>query len=151
MKNFQSKADFIAYVRLKTKNFAISIINYCNTLRSSQATKVISYQLIRSATSTGANYRAVCRSRSKAEFFSKLSITLEEADESQYWLEILDSLQLNNDRAELKRLQDEIAQIVSILTVARKNLRQNESTPHLLIYSFTHLTPTASPPSKPLP
>ena len=84
---------------------------------------MIKFQLIKSASSTGANYRAVCRSRSKAEFFSKLSITLEEADESQYWLEILDNLQLKINQVELDRLQNEITQIVSILTTARKNTK----------------------------
>ena len=124
MNNFKSKAEFIAFVRSKTTQLAIDVIKYCNSLSYSQSTRVISYQLIRSATSTGANYRAVCRSRSKAEFFSKLSITLEEADESQYWLEILECLELKNDLIELKRLQVEISQIVAILTSSRKKLNR---------------------------
>jgi four helix bundle protein len=126
MSNFKSKAEFISFVRNKTKQFAIDVIKFCNSLNYSQSSKVISYQLIKSATSTGANYRAVCRSRSKAEFFSKLSITLEEADESQYWLEILESIEVSINSYELKRLHGEISQIVSILTTARKNMSRKQ-------------------------
>ena len=125
MNNFTSKDEFITYLKSKTKQFAVDTIKFCDSLEYTQSLKVIKYQLIKSATSTGANYRAVCRSRSKAEFFSKLSITLEEADESQYWLEILDNLQLRINHAELKRLHNEIDQIVSILTTARKNVKRN--------------------------
>jgi len=123
MNNFKSKDEFIYYVKAKTKQFAIDTIKFCDSLSCTQSLKVIKFQLIKSASSTGANYRAVCRSRSKAEFFSKLSITLEEADESQYWLEILDNLQLKINQVELDRLQNEITQIVSILTTARKNTK----------------------------
>ena len=117
------KESFVENFKLKTKSFAIDTINFCNNLQPSLATRNVCYQLIRSATSTGANYRAACRGRSKAEFFSKLSITIEEADESQYWLEIIEGLKLNCDNAELKRLKNEITDIVKILTSARKNTK----------------------------
>jgi len=57
--------------------------------KKNNASPVVSYQLIKSATSTRANYRAACKERSKAEFFSKICIVAEEADESEYWLEII--------------------------------------------------------------
>jgi four helix bundle protein len=64
-------------------------IRLCQDLPRSQASTVITRQLLRSSTSVGANYRAVCRARSAADFVSKLGIVLEEADETLFWLELL--------------------------------------------------------------
>lgn len=64
-------------------------IRLCQSLPRSQASTVITRQLLRSATSVGANYRAVCRARSTADFVSKPGIVLEEADETLFWLELL--------------------------------------------------------------
>ncbi len=80
----EEKAAFLKKMKAKTKKFAIDVIHFCDTLPKTQACRTISFQLIKSATSTGANYRAACRGRSKAEWFSKICITVEEADESQY-------------------------------------------------------------------
>jgi four helix bundle protein len=65
------KEIFIKKLKKTTKQFAVDVINFCNTLKKSNASSVVKYQLIKSATSTGANYRAACRARSKAEFFSR--------------------------------------------------------------------------------
>ncbi|MFQ5445316.1 MAG: four helix bundle protein [Saprospiraceae bacterium] len=73
-------------MKAKTKKFAIDVTHLCDTLPPSQSIRTISFQLIKSAPPTGPNCRAACRARSKAEFYSKLCITVEEADESQYWL-----------------------------------------------------------------
>jgi four helix bundle protein len=73
----------------RTKRFALQVIRLCRTLPRSQETTIISRQLLRSATSVGANYRAVCRARSTADFVSKLGIGLEEADETLFWIEPL--------------------------------------------------------------
>jgi four helix bundle protein len=73
----------------RTRQFALRVIRLCRTLPPSPEGRIIARQLLRSATSVGANYRAVCRSRSTAEFVSKLGIVLEEADESLFWLELL--------------------------------------------------------------
>ena len=64
-------------------------IRLCQDLPRSQTSTVITRQLLRSSTSVGANYRAVCRARSTADFVSKLGIVLEEADETLFWLELL--------------------------------------------------------------
>ena len=77
----------------RTRQFALNIINLVQALPSSQTTAVIGKQLLRSATSVGANYRAACRSRSRADFVSKITIVEEEADESAYWLELLSELE----------------------------------------------------------
>ncbi len=76
-------------LRDRTKRFALLVIRLCQALPRSQASTVITRQLLRSATSVGANYRAVCRARSTADFVSKLGIVLEEADETLFWLELL--------------------------------------------------------------
>ena len=76
-------------LKIRTTQFSLRVIRLCEALPSKPAAKVIGNQLLRSATSVGANYRAVCRARSDADFISKMAIVLEEADESTYWLEIL--------------------------------------------------------------
>lgn len=83
------KQDFIDKMKQKTKQFAVDIIKLCESLKPNKTASVISYQLVKSATSTGANYRAACRARSKNEFFSKICIVVEEIDETEYWLELI--------------------------------------------------------------
>ena len=75
-------------LKVRTKVFALRVIRAYRGLPSSDEARVIGRQLLRSATSVGANYRAACRARSRAEFIAKLGIVLEEADEA-YWLELL--------------------------------------------------------------
>ncbi|MFD0963127.1 four helix bundle protein [Pseudofulvibacter geojedonensis] len=84
-----SKLEFIEVFKKRTKKLSIDIILLLNTQKKSPAINVITYQLIKSATSTAANYRASCIARSKKEFYAKMSITAEEADETVFWLEIL--------------------------------------------------------------
>jgi four helix bundle protein len=73
----------------RTRAFALGIIELVNTIPQDAAGRIIEYQLIRSSTSVGANYRAACRARSKAEFIAKLGIVEEESDECAYWMELL--------------------------------------------------------------
>ncbi len=76
-------------LQIRTKQFALQVINFCEGLPKDEASRVIARQLLRSGTSVGANYRAACRSKSKPSFISKMGDVLEEADESGYWLELL--------------------------------------------------------------
>jgi four helix bundle protein len=78
-----------AAMKNRTKHFALLVIRLCRTVPPSQEGRIITRQLLRSATSVAANYRAVCRARSAADFVSKLGIVLEEADETLFWLELL--------------------------------------------------------------
>jgi len=87
---------------------------------------VITYQLVKSSTSTGANYRAACRARSKAEFYSKICIVVEEADESEYWLEIIEEANLSNNKNELTRLLTEANEITRIMTKAKNTSYANK-------------------------
>ena len=73
----------------RTFKFSINIINLVELLPKIKATSVISYQILKSGTSVGANYRAAKRARSNKEFIAKINIVLEEADETLFWLEII--------------------------------------------------------------
>ena len=76
-------------LKTRTKQFGLRIIRLVESLPNTQTARVIGNQLIRSGISVGANYRAACRGRSKAEFIAKAGISIEEADESLYWMEML--------------------------------------------------------------
>ncbi len=115
------KELFIEVFKKRTRIFAVEVIKFCDSLKTCKASSVITYQLVKSATSTGANYRAACRGRSKAEFFSKICIVVEEADESEYWLEIIDEANLSNEREELNRLLKEANEITRIMTKAKNS------------------------------
>lgn len=78
-----------AELKTRTKQFAVRIIKLCDNLPRSLSSRVIANQLMRSATSVGANYRAACRARSKPDWINKLGVVLEEADESAFWLELI--------------------------------------------------------------
>ena len=73
----------------RTKRFALRVLHLIDRLPNTIGGRVLANQLARSATSVGANYRAACRARSRAEFASKSGIVAEEADESLYWLELI--------------------------------------------------------------
>ena len=115
------KEIFIENLKRRTKKLAVDVIGFCDSLKSCKASSIIAYQLVKSATSTGANYRAACRGRSKAEFFSKICIVVEEADETEYLLEIIDEANLSNDRAQLSKLLNESNEITRIISKARNS------------------------------
>ena len=109
------KELFIKRTKERTKHFALDVINLCNSLVKGKPSDVITYQLVKSATSVGANYRAACRARSKNEFYSKICIVVEEADESEYWLEIIKEANITNKTDKLEKLLTEINEIVRIM------------------------------------
>ena len=115
------KEQFIKNLKKRTKKFAVDIIVLCDTLKDSKATPVVTYQLIKSSSSTGANYRAACRARSKAEFFSKICIVVEEADESEYWLEIIKDANLSTNKEEVSQLTQEANEIIKIMAKAKNS------------------------------
>ena len=98
---------------------ALRVMKVVGHLPSTIAGRVIGDQLMRSATSVAANYRAACRGRSKAEFVAKLSIVVEEADETMLWLELVgDGGLLPADR--IKDLLAEANEITAIMVASRK-------------------------------
>ncbi|MBW7871329.1 MAG: four helix bundle protein [Flavobacteriia bacterium] len=111
-------------LRKRTKRFSITIIDLVEKLNLSIPQKVISYQLVKSGTSVGANFRAARRARSDKEFVSKLNIVLEEVDESCFWLEIIQEKKWINVDSELKEANELTAIIVTILK--KMNDKQND-------------------------
>lgn len=99
----------------RTKKFSLSIIDLVERMEYSMTKKVVMNQLMRSATSVGANYRAANRARSDREFISKMNIVLEEADECCFWLEIIKEKQWQNVDDLLKEADELTAICVSIL------------------------------------
>ncbi|MFV0269127.1 MAG: four helix bundle protein [Draconibacterium sp.] len=119
------KDIFVEEMKKRTKKFGVDVILFCDSLKQSKATSVVTYQLIKSATSTGANYRAAYRGRSQAEFFSKMSIVVEEADESLFWLEVINDSKLSGDQTELERLTNECTEILKIVTKSKDTTYKN--------------------------
>jgi len=76
-------------LKARTKSFALHVIRFAGTLPRNYMADVMGRQLVRCATSVGANYRAACRAKSAADFIAKMKIVEEEADEAIYWLELL--------------------------------------------------------------
>ncbi|RCR68565.1 four helix bundle protein [Larkinella punicea] len=114
------KAAFIEEFKRRTKHYVLRSVRVFQALPKTNEAQIIGKQFLRSASSTGANYRAACRARSKAEFYAKLSITIEEADESLFWMEILAETEII-PFAKLESLMLEATEIVKILSKARKN------------------------------
>ena len=109
-------------IKARTKQFALRVIRLVEVLPTSYSAEAIGRQLLRAATSVGANYRAACRAHSKAEFIAKLGIVEEESDECSYWLELLVEAGLMKQErvADLMKEADEItAIVVSSIQTAR--------------------------------
>jgi four helix bundle protein len=106
----------------RTKRFALDVLRFCSGLPVKPEFRVSANQLMRAGTSVGANYRAACRSKSKADFINKLSIVEEEADECGYWFELPEDLAVPNT-PELLRLKSEASQLVAIMVQSKKTAR----------------------------
>lgn len=122
MVNGENERKRMKDLRDGTKEFALDIIRLCSRLPQNQEFWIIGKQLSRSASSVGANYRSACRAKSKADFIAKLSTVEEEADESIYWMELLQELVVGQDE-ELRRLRDEADQLVAIVVSSKKTAR----------------------------
>ena len=105
----------------RTKQFSLSILNLIEKMPNSMSTRVVINQIAKSATSVGANYRAVCRARSDKEFVAKLNIVLEEADETQFWQEIIEEMKWIY-KTELDVLQKEANELVAIFVSTLKTV-----------------------------
>jgi four helix bundle protein len=116
--------DFNQIFRDRTKNFSLSIIKLLSPLPYSDAVSVIRKQIIRSATSVAANYRAVSRARSDKERFAKICIVVEEIDETQLWLEIIEELKYL-ELEKLSALKSECEELVKVMTTYKFKLSQN--------------------------
>jgi four helix bundle protein len=100
-------------LKCRTKTFALRIVRLYRALPRSENARILGTQLLRSSTSIGANYRAACRGRSRAEFVAKLGIVLEEADETVFWLELIQELRIFPE-SKLRAVVREANELVSI-------------------------------------
>ena len=110
-------------MRRRTKQFALRVVRLFRGLPRTGDAQVLGRQILRSGTPVGANYRAVCLARSRAEFLSKLGVVLEEADESVFWLELLVESEIVSS-AKMQSLLDEANELVKIFGAARRTTRQ---------------------------
>ena len=116
-----TNSEFNEQFRNRTRDFAIRVIRFLESTSFHIATKTLSFQLSKCATSVGANFRAFCRGRSRNEFYAKICIVVEEADETIFWLEILDALGCGN-RSEVAALYHEASEILKISSKIKSSL-----------------------------
>lgn len=114
----------------RTKAFALEVVALVEDLPRGRSVEAIGNQLLRSGTSVGANYRAACHARSRREFVAKLGIVEEEADESQFWMDLIIARGwAETDR--VTKLRDEARQLVSIIVTSIRTARRTpRSIPH---------------------
>lgn len=118
------KDEWIEYkikIRDRLKIFACNILELSAEFSDSPRSRVLNYQLTKAGTSAYANYRAALRGRSKAEFFSKLSISVEEADEAEMWLDLIITTKLM-DNERMRIMYSESLEIVKMLSSLRKKI-----------------------------
>ncbi len=109
-------------LKTRTKQFGLRVMKLVGALPNDTVGRAIGNQLVRSETSVGANYRAACRGRSKAEFVAKLGIVVEEADECGYWLELIIEGELLAANL-VEPLLQEANELTAIMVASRKTAR----------------------------
>jgi len=109
-------------MKSRTKAYANRVVKLCAALPNNWMARILGQQLLRSGTSVGANYRAVCRAKSNADFINKLRVVEEECDESLFWMELLvDNSFVKPSR--LEGLMKEADEILAIVVSSAKTAR----------------------------
>jgi four helix bundle protein len=116
-----TNTEFNEFFRERTKSFAVKILKFISSVPFNTATKIMTFQLGKAGTSVGANFRASCRGRSKAEKYSKICITVEEADECVYWIKLFDQTEYG-DKTELEWLSSEALEILKVCQKIKSSL-----------------------------
>jgi len=112
-------------LKLRTKQFALRIIKLADSFPNNRTGNIIARQILRSGTSVGANYRALCRARSRADFISKITIVEEEADETLFWLELIKDSALISE-PKLSEIMKEASELTAIFTQSGKTAKQKK-------------------------
>lgn len=112
-------------LKARTKKFALRVIGLYSALPKTTEAQVIGKQVLRAGTSVGAHYREACRSRSTAEFVSKIEGGLQELEETMYWMELLVEARIV-EAHRLNDLQEEANELMAILVTCAKNAKQNK-------------------------
>ena len=109
-----------AELKARTKDFALGVIRLVDALPNTVKGRAIANQIMRSATSVAANYRAACRARSRAEFIAKIGVVEEEADETAFWLELIVDSKIRTEK-QIGPLRKEANELVAIMAASRKS------------------------------
>ena len=120
MNNF----EFGEEMRRRTKAFAVRIIKFYKQLPKTDEARVLGRQLLRAGTSVAANYRAVCRAKSQADFISKMGTVVEESDESLLWLELFEGAELVSAE-KLKPLMQEAVELLRVFSRSLNTARRS--------------------------
>ena len=107
-------------LKQRTKSSAVRVTRLVDALPNTVKGRAIANQIMRSATSIGANYRAACRARSRAEFIAKIGVVEEEADETAFWLELIVETDLCG-QSQIEPLLREAGELVAIMAASRKS------------------------------
>ena len=108
----------------RTKAFALAIIKLVNHLPNNRVGWTFLDQIVRSASSVAANYRAVCRAKSDKDFISKVETVIKEADETLFWLEMIEESAILSDDFGLLNLKKEANELVSIFVASAKTVKK---------------------------
>jgi four helix bundle protein len=122
MKNFDQAED----LKARTKRFAIKIVQTVGALKRTLESRVLGMQVLRSGTSLAANYRAVCRARSRAEFIAKLGIVVEETDETIFWLDLMADTNIVT-RNQIDDLLKEAHELLAIFSASRRTAKSRRT------------------------
>lgn len=112
-------------LKRRTQKFAVDVIKFAEELPSKRSINILIHQLIRSSSSVGANYRSACKGKSTADFINKIVIVEEEADESIYWLELMEESGLVDTR-QIAELKKEANELTAIFTAIGKTAKENQ-------------------------
>jgi four helix bundle protein len=116
-------------LKARTREFALRVIRLVGALDRSLPAQVMGRQLLRSGTSVGANHRAACRARSRAEFVARMGVVEEELDESLYWMELLIEAGLVEEQRMQARMQ-EADELLAIVVTSIRTARRSSTKPH---------------------
>lgn len=120
----ENALDRTEAMKLRTKQFALRVVRMFDALPKGEIARVLGRQVLRSGTSVGANYRAVCRARSRKEFAAKMGVVVEEADETGFWLELpVESGTVSEGK--MKGLLDESKQLLAIFAASVHTARSS--------------------------
>lgn len=124
----ENQVQRIEALKERTKKLALRIIRLFQVLPHTEEARILGKQMLRAATSVAANYRATCRARSDAEAYSKISIVVEEADETMFWLELLEEAGIVTHE-KLALLLSDYLEIVKITNVTRQKIKGKLNNP----------------------
>jgi four helix bundle protein len=119
-------------LKKRTYNFALSIIDILDDLPKSVTSDVMGKQLLKSATSIGANYRAACKAKSKADFINKIKIVEEEADETEYWINLMKDSN-NFKKIDFNEVLKEAMELNKIFSASAKTAKSNQKNSNIKV------------------